>query len=212
MRLILLCLAFLQLAAGQSLSGLWDFRWDPDSKGEKSGWQNSTAAEGWTKIQVPGSFDQTFRDSISYQGKAWYRTSFRVGPGHVFLRFKGVAIRCKVWVNGTPVGEHLFPYTGFEFEVTKAVRPDSSNLLVVLVDNSILEKAIPDQHWWGWWDQSGRFCRSPARHLHRKRHRHHSTNPQGLLGCGTQGGWSGKSRFGDTGRAGPQGLARRQGS
>jgi beta-glucuronidase len=155
MRLLLLSVALCQISSAQSLSGLWDFRWDPDSKGEKSGWQNSTAADGWTKIQVPGSFDQTFRDSISYQGKAWYRTTFRAAPGRSFLRFDGVAIRSKVWVNGTLVGEHLFPYTGFEFEVTKAVHAGAPNLLVVMADNEILEKAIPDTHWWGWWNYGG---------------------------------------------------------
>ena len=40
----------------------------------------------WTRIQRPGSFDQALP------------------------RFDGVAIRCKVWVNGTLAGERFSRY------------------------------------------------------------------------------------------------------
>src|ERR1019366_1325064 len=66
----------------------------------------------------------------------------------------GVAIRGKVWVNGTPAGEHLFPYTGFTLDVTALVRT-GSNRLVVLADNQLLKDAIPDTSCTGWWNYGG---------------------------------------------------------
>jgi beta-glucuronidase len=139
------------------LGGVWDFRYDVDARGEAGAWYSSEAGPAWTKIQVPGSFDQALRNNVLYQGKAWYRTSFEVAPAlgeRVLLRFDGVAIRGKVWVNGTPAGEHLFPYTGFTLDVTALVRT-GSNRLVVEADNQLLKDAIPDTSCTGWWNYGG---------------------------------------------------------
>jgi beta-glucuronidase len=139
------------------LRGIWDFRYDPESRGEAAAWYSSDAAPAWARIQVPGSFDQALRNDVLYQGKAWYRTWFSVAPssgGRVLLRFDGVAIRSKVWVNGTLAGEHLFPYTGFTLDVTGLVRA-GSNRLVVLADNQLLKDAIPDTNCTGWWNYGG---------------------------------------------------------
>ena len=139
------------------LGGVWDFRYDVDARGEAGAWYSSEAGPAWAKIQVPGSFDQALRNNVLYQGKAWYRTSFEVAPAlgeRVLLRFDGVAIRGKVWVNGTPAGEHLFPYTGFTLDVTALVRT-GSNRLVVEADNQLLKDAIPDTSCTGWWNYGG---------------------------------------------------------
>jgi beta-glucuronidase len=139
------------------LGGVWDFRYDADSRGEAAAWYSSDAGPAWTRIQVPGSFDQALRNDVLYQGKGWYRTSFEVAPAsgeRVLLRFDGVAIRSKVWVNGTLAGEHLFPYTGFTLDVTGLVRA-GSNRLVVLADNQLLKDAIPDTSCTGWWNYGG---------------------------------------------------------
>jgi hypothetical protein len=139
------------------LGGVWDFRYDPDSRGEAAAWYSSDAGPAWTKTQVPGSFDQALRNDVLYQGKAWYRTWFEVAPSaglNVLLRFDGVAIRSKVWVNGTLAGEHLFPYTGFTLDVTALVKV-GANRLVVLADNQLLKDAIPDTNCTGWWNYGG---------------------------------------------------------
>jgi beta-glucuronidase len=153
------CAAAAFSAPRTNLSGAWDFRFDPDSKGEQQGWHQAAGQTGWTKIRVPGSYNQARYSLLPYQGKAWYRTTFKAPPGsagdHIFLQFGGVTIRSKIWVNGILIGEHLFPYTRFEFDITSAVRRDSLNALAVLVDNEILEKAIPDKKWTGWWNFGG---------------------------------------------------------
>jgi beta-glucuronidase len=139
------------------LAGFWDFRYDPDGRGEAAAWQSADTAQGWTRTQVPGSYNQALRNNVLYQGKAWYRTNFEtdLSPGErAILRFDGVAIRAKVWVNGTLAGGHLFPYTGFSFDVTGLLR-HGANRLTVLADNQLLKDAIPDTSCTGWWNYGG---------------------------------------------------------
>jgi beta-glucuronidase len=147
------------LSTAADLSGEWDFRFDPEDSGERLEWYRDRQAAGWSRIRVPLSFNAAFPDHANYQGKAWHRTAFRFpapeSGGRTLLRFLGVALRSKVWLNGQPVGEHLFPFTGFTLDVTEAVRPHDLNYLVVLADNKILPRAIPDAKWYGWWNCGG---------------------------------------------------------
>jgi beta-glucuronidase len=152
-----LLLAVSAFGRAVDLSGIWDFRYDPDNRGEAANWQ-SASTQGWTKIQVPGSYSQSMRNNLLYQGKAWYRTTFdaAIRPGErALLRFEGVAIRGKVWVNGILAGEHLFPYTGFAFDVTGLLKRGATNQLAVLADNQLLKDAIPDLVCTGWWNYGG---------------------------------------------------------
>ncbi len=157
-------LAFTQEKVGgvsttADLSGEWDFRFDPDDSGEKLGWYRDRKAAGWDHIPVPLSYNQAFPDHADYHGKAWHRTAFRLpapdSGGRTLLRFLGVAIRCKVWLNGQRVGRHLFPFTNFTLDVTHAVRPHELNYLVVMADNKLLKRAIPDVKCTGWWNTGG---------------------------------------------------------
>ncbi|HUZ45839.1 MAG TPA: glycoside hydrolase family 2 TIM barrel-domain containing protein [Terriglobia bacterium] len=147
------------LSTTADLSGEWDFRFDPDDSGEKQGWYRDRQAAGWSRIRVPLSFNAAFPDHANYQGKAWHRTVFRLpapdSGGRTLLRFLGVALRSKVWLNGQPVGEHLFPFTNFTLDVTEAALPHDLNYLVVMADNKVLERAIPDTKWTGWWNCGG---------------------------------------------------------
>ena len=155
-----LCIGLLLTVAGFArsvdLAGFWDFRYDPEGRGEAEGW-HSAGAPAWTTIQVPGSYNQALRNDVLYQGKAWYRTFFQaeIGQGErALLRFAAVAIRSKVWVNGKLAGEHLFPYTGFTLDVTELVKP-GRNVLAVMADNQLLKDAIPDLACTGWWNYGG---------------------------------------------------------
>ena len=145
-----------------SLDGPWQFRFDPEARGVAEAWYSETSSGSWRTLSVPGTYNVQVPESLWYQGKAWYRRKFRIPEtwpvgGRLLLRFNGVALRSKVWVNGRQVGEHPFAYTGFELDITEAVRRDGANLLAVEVDNEILERAIPDKKWHGWWDYGGIF-------------------------------------------------------
>lgn len=141
------------------LSGTWDLRFDPNDTGEKAGWASAQWL-GAKPAVVPGSFNQQFQDHLWYQGKVWYRTSFNVDrpadpSARMYLYFQGVTLRCKVWMNGQLLSENRLPYLGFTLDATPALRYHGKNVLVVMVDNKILAKAIPDRKWHGWWNFGG---------------------------------------------------------
>ncbi len=63
------------------LSGLWDFRLDPQELGERDKWFND--ALGFRTIAVPASWNEQFQDTRDYLGKAWYKREFYVPQGWV---------------------------------------------------------------------------------------------------------------------------------
>lgn len=127
-----------------SLPGFWDFRFDPDSRGEEDGW-----AEGFTSgrpIAVPASWNDQFEDWRDYLGPAWYQTRFDLPWGweqrRVHLRFGSVNYLAEVWLNSARLGQHEGGHLPFEFDVTPHVRPES-NLLVVRVEGELAPNRVP---------------------------------------------------------------------
>jgi beta-glucuronidase len=133
----------------RDLSGLWDFRLDPEDKGEALRW-----FEGFDqarRIPVPCSWNDLFDDAQNYFGAAWYQTDFHADPPardhRMMLRFGSAVYRAKVWLNGHLLGEHVGGHLPFAFDATGALRSDGPNRLVVMVENKLrLDRvpAIPD--------------------------------------------------------------------
>lgn len=147
----------------QCLNGQWQFRLDPNNVGEEKQWWKSANAETWKTVEVPSTYNHYEERLKRYTGKAWYSKTFKLQKKlqrneRVIIRFLGVPIRAKVWVNGHYLGEHLFPYTGFEFDATEHFNCKGDNILVVQADNKLLERAIPDTKCRGWWICGG-ICR-----------------------------------------------------
>ena len=113
----------------------WQFRdaWKPDFDDSR-----------WSKVFLPHSWDQTAHMPWvalgHWRGIGWYRKLFNVpalsSGQRVFLEFEGAMQVAKVWVNGSPAGEHAGGYTGFVFDVTDLVRPGQENLLAVRLDDT----------------------------------------------------------------------------
>jgi beta-glucuronidase len=151
------------------LSGVWGFRLDPANDGEGSRWFAPETQEKWMEVRVPGSFNEelathantpTRSDTMRfYEGKVWYRTTFAspalTGKMDCFLHLSGTVLRQKVWLNGQALGGSVVPYLDVSYDVSKLLKSSGVNLLVVEVDNSIEERAIPDRNWRGWWDDGG---------------------------------------------------------
>lgn len=166
--LALTCMALgAQTRSQQNLSGTWDFRFDPQTVGEAQHWYAPSAAGNWEKAKVPGSYDEQFAHhplapepsdtARFYYGAAWYRTTFHVHPEkHVdqILHLQGAVLRQKVWVNGQLAGASDIPYMDVAYNITPMVH-DGENTLVVEVDNRVLQRAIPDAKWRGWWNDGG---------------------------------------------------------
>ena len=147
----------------QWLNGTWRFRLDPNNIGEKEQWCKPASLDEWKAVAVPSTYNIYEKDLKRYRGKGWYSKSFRLEKKlekneHVIIRFLGVPIRAKVWLNAKMLSQHLFPYTAFEFDATEYLNSEGENVLVVQADNKALERAIPDPKCIGWWFCGG-ICR-----------------------------------------------------
>lgn len=92
--------------------------------------------EIWSKISVPGCWEQLERDKKS-DGPVWYRKRFTVpedwtGKPSAIL-FEGVNYYCEVWLNGQKVGSHEGGWNGFQLEISQAIQYSESNELLVKV-------------------------------------------------------------------------------
>ncbi|MEI9887677.1 MAG: glycoside hydrolase family 2 TIM barrel-domain containing protein [Rhizomicrobium sp.] len=101
----------------------------------------------WSKISLPHTWNRignagTERspESNSVQGTGWYRLRFKAPASahgrRAFLQFDGVGAVADVWLNGRYLGKHEGAFARFRFDVTAAIRPSQTNLLVVKSDNS----------------------------------------------------------------------------
>ena len=81
-----------------------------------------------------------------YRGTGIYQTAIRVpqdaGACH-FLEFEGASSVCRVYLNGTQLGEHRGGYSTFRFEITGLCTPGGEDLLTVVVDNSPSQDVEP---------------------------------------------------------------------
>lgn len=130
------------------LDGEWLFRIDPLDVGEAQAWHAEKVDEKvWTKHDVPSVWQMQDPNLKFYDGSAWYRKTFEVPDDlkgvDVFLRFEGVSLIVKVWLNGKLLGVHDGGYTPFRFDITDILKPGKQNVLVVRCDNRISGRTVP---------------------------------------------------------------------
>jgi beta-galactosidase len=79
-------------------------------------------------------------DDKDYEFVSTYRRRFRYPQEaegkRVFVDFEGVMTASIVWINGVRLGEYRGGFTPFSFELTKNLRKDDQNVLVVQVDST----------------------------------------------------------------------------
>jgi beta-glucuronidase len=126
------------------LSGLWDFRFDPEDRGVDGGWAGGFT--GGRPIAVPASWNDQFEGWRDYLGPAWYQVRFDIpwdwDGKRIGLRFGSVNYMADVWLNGVPLGSHEGGHLPFEFDVTPLLRPQG-NLLVVRVEGKLAPDRVP---------------------------------------------------------------------
>ena len=126
-----------------SLDGLWNFQFDPDSKGTSENWENSLPAP--IRMPVPASFADLFtnEEERDYCGDFWYETEFFVPEDalsrDIFIRFGSITHRAVVYCNGKEVGKHEGGFLPVVVRVNDAVIPGKPNRLVIKGGN-ILSK------------------------------------------------------------------------
>lgn len=132
------------------LNGNWQFKIDPDQKGEDLGWQNNpTEIKNWDKMEVPGNWD-LHNEYAEYVGYAWYAKTFKFSQNlkdkHLRLVFESVYSDAEVWLNGKKLGENHFAFLSFDFDIPQGlIHLNGENLLVVKVGNLFKTGAT-----WNW--------------------------------------------------------------
>jgi hypothetical protein len=141
-------------AAELSLDGPWLFRKDPDRQGDLMGlaqpgseakydatitvpypWQSSLSGVG---EPAPATYAMKGSEAAlqTYRGTAWYARTVEVpadfpAAGRTFLRFGAVDWKARVFVDGTPAGEHEGGYDPFDVDVTQWATPGGSFYVAV---------------------------------------------------------------------------------
>jgi len=115
------------------LDGLWDFCPDPADRGFAEEWYARFPSPA-RKLWVPGVWN-TIPPFLYYEGPAWYRTHFSLGPCEAaVIHFGSVTHQANVWLDGEPLGEHYGGFLPFSFTVLGPKAGEHE--LVVRVDNT----------------------------------------------------------------------------
>ena len=117
-----------------NLSGEWDVFVDFSNPVER--YEEISKNKSWTKISVPGCWEQTERNKKS-DGPVWYRKLFTVSEewsgNPIAIHFEGVNYYSEVWLNGNKVGFHEGGWNGFELDISKTIEFSNENELLVKV-------------------------------------------------------------------------------
>ncbi|MEO7932608.1 MAG: glycoside hydrolase family 2 TIM barrel-domain containing protein [Chthoniobacterales bacterium] len=106
---------------------------------------NGGIVEAGVKSIRVGPFDTAETKGGGYTGHVvggtgWYRKHFTLSSAEqgkrVAVRFDGVYMNADFWINGQPLGNHPYGYTGFEFDLTPHLKPaGEENVIAVRVRN-----------------------------------------------------------------------------
>ncbi|HWR10405.1 MAG TPA: glycoside hydrolase family 2 TIM barrel-domain containing protein [Rectinemataceae bacterium] len=120
------------------LSSGWLFH---DSPLDEAWLTDSFPAAGWDRVDLPHTLKElpfNHFDEKACQKKGTYCREFETPElpegGRLFLDFEGVAVSCKIWLNGRNIGGHRGPYTPFSVDIGEAVKAAGLNRLIVEVD------------------------------------------------------------------------------
>lgn len=113
----------------------WKFKLGDYSGAEAIEFNDSS----WNNIGIPHSFSMPYFQSAKfYKGYGWYRKNIDIPQQwigrRISLDFEGAYRTAEIFVNGMPVGKHNSGYTGFEIDITKAVKA-GSNVIAVRLNN-----------------------------------------------------------------------------
>ena len=127
------------------LSGIWDFKTDPDEIGEKNGW--ATGLEGARPMAVPGSWNEQYADLFNYTDRGWYlrRTYFPSSwqGQRIFIRVGSANYSGTVYINGVRAGAHEGGHLPFAFDISALVRWNQPNVVAISVENYLLQDRVP---------------------------------------------------------------------
>jgi len=108
---------------------------------------------------LPHTFPCTEKNNEPGQGYGWYYRDIDAAAlssdKDVFLRFGGVALRSKIFVNGTIAGAGEYAYLPFTIDLTPFLHAGNGLHVAVMVDNRLIDGKLPDAKARGWWNYGG---------------------------------------------------------
>lgn len=130
----------------QNLNGEWEFAFDDQNEGIKSGlWQGKKALP--LKINVPFSYQYPASGigDTAQHDVVWYRRTFAVAKEctgkRALLCFNAVDYKADIWVNGAHVLTHTGGFAPFSADITDFLQKDG-NVLIVRCEDA-LNDAVP---------------------------------------------------------------------
>jgi hypothetical protein len=119
----------------ESFNAGWRFHFGASEGAEKADFDDSA----WNPTGLPHSFSIPYFQAASFPvGEGWYRKTLDLPKApagrRVFLEFEGAFQVADVYVNGQRLATHRGGYTGFNVDVTAALKA-GRNLVAVRVDN-----------------------------------------------------------------------------
>lgn len=130
-----------------SMDGMWKFHLDEKSNGENESWKDGIP--GKEMIPVPASFQDLYtdKDIREFCGDVWYEKDMFVPKEwkgrNIYIRFGAATHRAVVYVNGVPVTEHEGGFLPFIADITKVVRYNDYNKVVIKINNELTVTNIP---------------------------------------------------------------------
>ncbi|MDI9875066.1 glycoside hydrolase family 2 protein [Flectobacillus rivi] len=111
----------------------WKFFLGDTTQAEKTAFSD----KAWKNINLPHNFSLPYyQEARWYVGFGWYRKHITMPASwknkNVSLEFEGAFREAEVFVNGTLVGTHASGYTGFTFDITKALKVGDNTIAVRL--------------------------------------------------------------------------------
>ncbi|MCU0486315.1 MAG: hypothetical protein MUC85_09440 [Anaerolineales bacterium] len=144
------------------ISGIWDFKIDPDGVGEASGWANGLT--GSRPMAVPGSWNEQYEDLFGYLDLAWYVKKVFVPScwkgQRVFIRVGSAVYFQTTYLNGVKVGSHDGGHLPSAFEITDQVRWGEENVVAISVENVLKPSRVPSGNMPG--SSMSMFASTPA--------------------------------------------------
>ena len=141
-----------------SMSEGWRFQQDASHLGQQEEWQ----AEGLPspiKITVPHTWN--VQEGLEeYRGAGWYEYTLTFPEDwrgcRIRLHFEAVYRDAVIWINGYQAGSHFNSgYTAFEIDLTANIQYGVENRIMVKVDNSNSDQALPLGNSFDWPDDGG---------------------------------------------------------
>jgi Glycosyl hydrolases family 2, sugar binding domain/Glycosyl hydrolases family 2/Glycosyl hydrolases family 2, TIM barrel domain len=122
-----------------NLNGLWDFRFDPQNRGENEKWYDKSGSFD-RKIMVPFPWGSKLSGVENEAEIGWYSRQIEI-PSEwegkkIFIVFGASDWITKVWLDGQLLGTFQGGYTPFEFEIGPYFKKGAKQQLVVRVDDS----------------------------------------------------------------------------